>query len=256
MAHTENAGDQLPKRDADGSADVLVPALRVARQIVRGMGDTDAVAEKSRGPRVEELHNGEVHDVSGRVVMIRPDREVMQRIEQETSGKVCYFPTAEGIDISPAQRMGEPDFSDYVMEPLIAELMTRFPGKRLALRGVATSINGSLPAGEGGGYDLRDITETVASGTEKPGEVFNVAVLSSDGDSVSVHRVNQYASNVGFARKYEAGSHQEDAMFPAVLVYDLAGLAPVGDSSYGVSFKPEAKPSDVVLGAYVLDCPV
>lgn len=214
-----------------------------------------AVPEALKPSRVDELQNVELRTKGGARI-IAPDPDVMKQITEETGGKVRYFPTPNVTDISDST-IGVPEFSRYIMEPLIDEIIARFPGKQLSLRSFPTSINGHMPPPEGEqGYDLWDVADTVAGGRNSTamGGRFNVAPLDIDGRTNAHHRVTQYASSVSFLRAYEMEpGDQEAATFPAVVVYDREGLQREG-GVWSVSFKPGVDPQDVMLAAYVLDC--
>jgi hypothetical protein len=212
----------------------------------RKAAEADATEQRSgHPPRVPELHN------QVKLGYIVPDPEVMQQIETETNGKVQYFATRHDRARVGSNFQGR--FHSTVIEPLAEELAVRYPGKTLALRGVTTSINGLQPPESEYDLVLQDIVDTVETGTEKPGAVFNVAVLEY-GEPQSVDRVSQYASDVAM-RRFEADeSPQADTMFPAILVYDTEGLQQAG-GVYGVKFREDRDVSEVLLAAYVVDCP-
>ena len=205
----------------------------------------DAKLRGGHAPRVAELHN----TLDGNY--ITPDSAVVQEIEKETAGKVRYM--ARDIERIGLGGNFESRFQDTILAPIVEDIQARFPDKTIALRGVATSINGLSLPGAGDDLVLRDIVDTVEQGSEKPGEVFNVAVLNPE-DVTSVHRVTQYAAGVGLKRKRAGESAQADVMFPAILVYDVAGLERAG-GAYAVSFRKDREPADVLLAGYVVDCP-
>ncbi len=245
-----DAEKQTTKTTNTGQAGALGSAV-VKNGVTAG---EHAAPDTLKSRRVTELQNGEVRTKGGARI-ITPDSDVMAQITEETGGKVRYFPTPNPTEISDSV-IGNPEFSRHIMQPLIDEIVARFPGRRLSLRSFPTSINGHMPPPEGGqGYDLWDIADTVAGGRNSTamGGRFNVAPLDAD-ERTSVHRVTQYASSVSFVRNYEMEpGEQEAATFPAVVVYDREGLQKE-NGVWAVSFKPDADPQDVMLAAYVLDC--
>lgn len=205
--------------------------------------------------RKEKLANTEVEINTGSVY-ITPDTEVMDAIEQSTHGKVSHFPVGDVRDDGfglPGK--GESEFSAAIMDRLCDTLLEKYPGKTLALRGIMTSINGLQPGSGRYESDIVDIVDTVSEGIEKQGDVFNVAILDRSAPSLSVHRVTQYASGTAYNRKFSIPSEQADNIFPAILVYDAAGLRKDGQNVWGASFKEDADPGETLLQAYVLDCP-
>lgn len=203
--------------------------------------------------RIRTLHNGERKTVGG-ATLITPDEDAVWRIVDDGGGKIQYFPAPEGFEDSPAKAVRDPEYEALVIGPLYDHLREAYPDKRLALRAVGTSINGDMPHVEGSDLgDILDITHTVIKGDEKGGGWFNVAVLGPE--NYSVHRVTQYATYVGIHKHFEEDPARHDALFPAVLVYDADGLRPTGGGTYSVEFAPGKAPEDVLLGAYLLDCP-
>lgn len=206
-------------------------------------------------PRRKEVLRNTVVESRGGARLLQPDPESIAAIQQATSGKVLHVPSsgAEAFAASDLARVQSWDFAKYVMEPVIADATSRFEGKLLAMRGIATSINGDFDGFGDEDHPLLDLSRTVNNGIEKPGDAFNVAVLNPE-EPISVHRVTQYAENVSLHRMLEDNADKAAAMFPAVLVYDAAGLQK--ESGYwAVSFREGVEPSDVLLGAYILDCP-
>jgi hypothetical protein len=223
--------------------------------------------------RKSTLENGQ-RIINGEMYTI-PDPVVMAAIEQETAGKVTYFPAREPApDAFGGDKTGTPLYYEAIFEPLCAELLRRFPDKNIALRAVMTSINGTLDGAMGEGADILDIAETVSRGTEKDHDVFNVQVMAnrsagpgvvdeaSVSDAVtSLKYIAKYTERVGFALSYETDPTPEtpddfeDAVFPAVLVYDASGLRNTEHDRFTATFRDGVVPQEVLLGAYVLDRP-
>ncbi len=219
-------------------------------------GDSLSVPQTNHGlpPRVDTLHNVTITGRSG-ARLIAPDPEVMATLEAESGGKVRHFPTDMAALDQEAPPLGEAGFSNCVVRPLTERLIAEFPGKQLALRAVGVSINGHQSESEGV-YDLRDVTETVNMGTEKPGEVFNVQNLEPETpEPTTTHQIAHYASTFGAVRALEMPEEMADAAFPAILVYDRSGLQ-AANGHYGVSFREGHDPSQVLLAAYVVDSPI
>ncbi len=185
--------------------------------------------------------------------VIAPDPEVMEAIGVESGGRVRHFPTDMAALDREAGNLGESGFFRCVVQPLTEHLAVEFPGKQLALRAVGVSINGYQRSDSEGLFDLRDVTETVTTGTEKPGEVFNVQRLEPD-EPYTTHQISHYANNMSGLKMLEMTDDMADAAFPAVLVYDTSGLV-ARDEAYGVSFAEGINPSEVLLAAYVVDSP-
>lgn len=245
LARAAMGAIEVPDQDSGAVGGVPAFMPRTADEVRVAPAPTSR--EAYREPRTASLANT-VWRLEGKSGYVIPDQEVMATITAETKGKVQYWPAEH------AERPTEPSFDTEVMEPLCAELVRRFPDKRLALRGVMTSVNGHLKDGFGVGENILDITETMQAGAEKPDAVFNVQGLSADGDTLSVYRVSQYAFQVGRSREFGVSPEVADAVFPAILVYDCDGLQRMG-GHYGVSFKPDHAPNEVLLAGYILDAP-
>lgn len=211
--------------------------------------------------RKDVLHNGERRMPNGKVY-VTPDAEVMATIEQETDGKVTYFPVH---DPKP-DAFGLPggNFHEVAFKPLCDELVRRYPDKRIALRGIMASVNGVQKDAMGLGKDIIDIADIAQAGIEKPGDVFNVQGMPEgglgDGDQ-SLKHVSAYAEKTDFALRFytdptnETPADFRDAVFPAILVYDAAGLQSDRSDRFSATFREGVDPSQVLLGAYLLDRP-
>jgi len=212
------------------------------------------VVRENRGPRKAVMHNGEI-TVGGDEHYATPDPEVMAAIEQETGGKVAYFPSREIPDDSGGK--GQPNFNHAVLTPLYEEITQRYPDRRLALRSIMASVNGTRE-GAFNGQDVRDITETVELGSEQSTASFNVQELPADEDPITAAQklkyISKYATDVGKNVDWEVEDpNDRDAIFPAIVVYDADALEPTGEDRFTVQIKDGVQPSVAVVATYVLD---
>lgn len=226
-------------------------------------------ASESRPPRKVPLENGEFQ--VGNVAYATPDADVMHAITEETSDKVVYFPSripADGKSLLLGDNVrGEPLFSAVTYGPLLGELLQRFSGRPVALRAVMASVNGTLKDVMGEGRDVLDIADVIARGQEQMGS-FNVQLMpdhGTDSDAVSDAKfgtkyISSYSSRVGgdlmmcdVEPTDMTPPDFADSIFPAILVYDAAGLQSTGEDRFMATFKGGLMPQDVLLGAYILD---
>lgn len=213
--------------------------------------------------RKASSQNGESRIQAG--VFVTPDPELINAINEQGNGKVSYFPASEQVAVMAfmdGSASGPSLYHQVVFEPLCVRILQRYPDKRVALRGVMTSVNGVLPDAMGPGTAVLDIVDTVARGVEKPGSSFNVQAMAQDDPLnavLSLKYIEKYTQNVSFAAKFYTNPTEqtppdfEEALFPAVLVYDLDGLRNTSDDRFTVAFAEGANPPDVLLEAIVLD---
>lgn len=223
---------------------------------------SDELLEYRRGRRKTVLENNE-HPISAGV-FVAPDTEVMGMIEQETDGIVRYFP-AHDLSVNESNRglTSEPLYSRAVIRPLCHELIELYADKKIALRAIMTSVNGTLEGVMGEGIDMRDVADIISRGVEKDGEVFNVQGMAmnagADMAAMGLKYISAYASKVGYELKCEAGAEgsmsldSSESVFPAVIVYDAEALVATSHDRFSATFREGAKPEDAILGVYVLD---
>jgi hypothetical protein len=223
-------------------------------------GVTEQHTEAQYPPRVGRLQNGE-RTVAGSK-FITPDPEAIASAVRQGNGRVNYLATRE-VPMGSTGVFASATFERGVIEPLCAELMQKYPNKKLALRGIITSVNGTLKdALKVGGVpaDVLDIAQTVAQGGEKAAASFNVQGMYADETPFEAGR------SLGHVSKYAAATHrtvesrvddrqQGDAMFPALLVYDASQLVQTGEDRFTVRYVDGADLQQALLGAYVLDRP-
>lgn len=223
---------------------------RVGGVALVGAAHESALTPTKAYPLRKTTPNNQRHGAEGvSAGYLSPDPEIVKRIEEESRGKITYIPANGYEDPS------EPGYSRDVMAPVYAAMRARFPGKPLALRAVMASLNGTLE-GAFDGADIRDVTEVVANGREKDGNIFNVQILSPDEDQMDPYRVAQYAHDVGFNRHMYLDKEHADSVFPVVVVYDAELLQRPESGQgghYGVELRSGITPEEPVLAAYILD---
>jgi len=207
---------------------------------------------QARGARAVRLHNGE--RIVGRNRYVTPDPSVLEGVMRE--GRVHYIPATE--------TGGSPFRDAYytdIFDPLCAELRERFRGRNVALRAIATSVNGLLEGAmsiDGRAVDILDIADVVERGNEQGTPSFNVQRLPADDDirdvAAGLKYIADYTQAVASTVRYEVDNPEyKAAIFPAVLVYDADALVSTGEDRFTVRFRDGVDPSQAVLAAYVLD---
>lgn len=211
-------------------------------------------AKYNRQPRTPFINNGVGLSRGGAKIQI-PDPSLIAEI-QASEPRVRHFGIAntdEFLD-SPLGHMSDPDIYDLVMRPFSMQVAQDYPGRRLAMRGIKTSINGAIPVNEA--MTVLDIEDVVDAGEEKLNGWFRAGGFAPEAQDPIHYHVARYASDTDYFRtKVEDGSGRSAAVFPAILVYDADQLA-FASSGYGTSFQNILKASQAVVAAYVLDCPV
>lgn len=220
----------------------------------------DATSDVSTGQRVVSLANTQRYMPGGNIY-IAPDQKVMQQIEEETAGKVVYFPAHQPTQ---GNLSNEPLFSVATMRPLVQELTDKYPDRNLALRAIMASVNGTMKDAMGPGGDILDITDITARGTEKDHDVFNVQAMPKNPDDpllYGIKHVAAYAFKVPYALRFysdpqpDTPPNFEESVFPAIMVYDADALQSTPHDRFTATFREGVNPPAALLSAYVLDKP-
>ncbi len=200
--------------------------------------------------RTDAIENGELRSASGHTFIV-PDPRLIDALETESSGKVEYFPTdREGFE-SDTHNNQHGVYTRFVIDGLLARIDQEYPDVPIALRGVATSINGDVYSS---GYDglVHDATTVAAQGVEKTGD-FNVVGYEHGtraSDNLRLKHMHTYALQVGMYSSFDAPD-VEKSLFPAILVYRSDMLK--ATDGYGAEFKEGVDPKEALLKVYITD---
>lgn len=199
--------------------------------------------------RLSHPTHGEIVGASG-VHLVTPDTVLVNQIVTESNGVVEYSPV--DADFASDRLCNEEGaYARHIINPMLKHIEEQFPGKRIALRGIATSVNGDLEIPY---YNepVRDVTAVSRHGIEKSEEYFNVVHHIDGTDTMSnygLKHMHEYASKVG--RLWTEGYVD---LFPAILVYDADMLEEVEKGGrYTVGLKDGYNPSNALLKIYITD---
>lgn len=225
-----------------------------------------SVEKNQSWPRVQALRNTVLTDEQERELLIQPDLDIIRTISEQTNGRIGYL-ASKFVQLLPESQRNDPyakmtphDYRETTLDPAVEVIRQRHKTiQAIGLRVIATSINGPQPLRQLHRHGtLLDITETIKGGSEKPEEeVINVLQVDTRPDvKPQTTILMPYAFDAGVTRTRAEDPRNAEAIFPAVLTYDAEHLESDDTTNYGVRLKPEVKPEDAILGAYVLDCPI
>jgi hypothetical protein len=257
MSEQINTDLPIQKKEVPEGLELTARVAPLAK-IALDLSEDDEVVPQ----RKETLHN-QVFISDGGAKLLQPDQDLVEYLVASCD-KLEYFGSAKTSKFieSKSRMMGDPEFNTLVFEPLIEEIKKSLPEiPVLTFRGGMASINGTFMHDYGHSSFIQDVTKFVENGGDREG-VFNAATTRMDlpttDISLNLHRVVQYAAGTGFRRydiKMDAPEVAE-ALFPTVSVYDTSKLQKAGNANvWAVEPKEGYTASDVLIAAYILDCP-
>lgn len=224
----------------------------------RERGATDVVP-----PRVDQLSNGWFVGSRGGL-LYTPDSAVMVMLTAESGGRVRYVEPQhvrsvleDGVTHKPVYLEDYQGYVESVLAPFYWRLSTEYSGATLALQPRIASINGTLESPNlrfSFEERIHDVTEFVKLSGEGETELFSFEIYETGATKVQP-TIAKLAYNLGMGRNVDDDIRHR-AVFPAILVYDTAAMHLLTETGSLVEFSRGAKPTDALLGIYVLPCPL
>lgn len=211
---------------------------------------SEDTASKAVEKRKASVENGELKSISGHTFVV-PDPELIEALEEESAGRVEYFPTDREKFEADKDDNVHGAYAHYVIDGLLAYIDQKYPNIPIALRGIATSINGDVYSDGYGGL-IHDATYVAEQGIEQDGD-FNVVGHDQGNDTTDLRlkHMHTYALKVGMNSKFDS-DEARDSLFPAILVY-RSNMLERTDDRYGVKFKAGVDPKEALLKVFITD---
>lgn len=212
--------------------------------------------ELRRGKRLKELHNMSANLPAWGDVE-KPDPQAMEAVKLE-SPNVDYLSLTDNSDYvaasdqmyQSASTVLESNYQKALRVHLSQKIKQDFPGMKVGVRTIQTSINGSIRKGDTMVMDVADVAR-FGKEHEHDSDVIRLAPLDESGNVTSGFTGQFAEENTKFREKMRK-TGRADEIFPAVIIYDMDQLERTA-TNYAHSYTGDA--SRAVLSVCVLDAP-